>query len=110
MRRTLPVLVMLLLAAVPAGAAHTFTAVDAGADPLAWSPALAEVAAWRTDHVARCLEELASDDFFVRQAADDRLRALSGRDVGFDAKAPETERTAAIERWRAWARGDGGSR
>jgi hypothetical protein len=65
--------------------------------------------AWKADLADRCIADLRSDDFLVRQQADDRLRALSGIDAGFDAKAPEEERLAAIGRWTAWRDELGGS-
>jgi hypothetical protein len=59
---------------------------------------------WLGDFVDRCLSDLEDEDFLVRQEADERLRTLSGIDVGFDAKGPEDERAEGVTRWREWRR------
>jgi hypothetical protein len=61
--------------------------------------------AWTGDFADRCIEDLQGDDYLLRQEADDRLRALSGIDVGYDAKASEAERDEALGRWREWRAG-----
>ncbi len=57
---------------------------------------------WRSDFADACLTDLDSDDFLTRQDADERLRALSGRTMGYDPKGSEAERAEGARRWRAW--------
>jgi len=57
---------------------------------------------WVPDFADACLADLSSEDFLVRQAADERLRELSGRDVGYDAKGSAAEREAGVAKWRTW--------
>jgi hypothetical protein len=57
---------------------------------------------WAADFADACLVDLESEDFLVRQAADERLRDLAGRDVGYDAKGSAKDRQTGVERWKAW--------
>jgi hypothetical protein len=46
---------------------------------------------------------LGSADAALRAKAHDLLKQISKQDHGFSATAPETERAAAIGKWRKWA-------
>lgn len=45
---------------------------------------------------------LADEDAYVREVALNELKALAGKDFGFDPRAPEAERKEAARRWEAW--------
>ena len=47
---------------------------------------------------------LADEDPYVRGVAANELKTLSGKDFGFDPRAPEAERTEAVRRWEAWVK------
>ena len=50
----------------------------------------------------RIVENLSSDDAAVRMAAIGALRRITGETLGYRFDAPEIERRAAIDRWKAW--------
>jgi tetratricopeptide (TPR) repeat protein len=47
---------------------------------------------------------LEDEDIYVREVAFNELQSMSGKDFGFDPRAPEAERGEAVRRWEAWAK------
>jgi hypothetical protein len=47
---------------------------------------------------------LADPDPYVREVAVNELKTLSGKEFGFDPRAPEAERAEAARRWAAWVK------
>ena len=48
------------------------------------------------------IESLRDKDYFVRAAARDALRALSGAEMGFDPDASSGERESKVKSWEDW--------
>jgi HEAT repeat protein len=48
------------------------------------------------------IDALSSDDAAVRFYAINSLQQITGQQLGFIYYAPESQRDAAIERWKAW--------
>lgn len=65
--------------------------------------AATSLGAWHADSSVPALIEALQDEYsLVRKAANDSLLLITGQDHGFDAKAPESERRKAYERWKSW--------
>ena len=48
------------------------------------------------------IEGLSEEDLGIRRICSEGLEKLTGETHGFDPRAPEEERAAAVERWKAW--------
>lgn len=72
-------------------------------DPNMRIRAILEVQPGQTEHIPDLIGQLESIDPAARLLAAAKLRELTGESFGYSDAAPEWERQAAIDRWRAWA-------
>lgn len=59
----------------------------------------------RLRKIARLIEELESEDAFVRREAIDALHRVTKRRLGFPWRGSEADRAASVRRWRRWLDG-----
>lgn len=73
-------------------------------DPSVKVPAIRAAAA-EDDRTAigALIDDLSSDDPAVRLFADEALRRITGRDLGYKPYADPEPRAEAVERWKRWA-------